>query len=429
MRGVVVVLLVTVLCIVLSTPQSSFVVGFVLVSPIRHKNSNKVLVLKSHNSDAEKWTSRSPISPRRLGRTAKKQTLYDILRSKPGDSVEQIKERYMKLVKEFHPDAKKSNNNSSDDDNDLSIINAAWDVLSDPAQRRAYDSQLLADNIAGGVQGFLDVAIPAFTKTATSTIQAAASANEVAQQTAQDMKSAYQQQAAQQKHAATVRKLQRQAASLESQAAQQEALQKQYQTQIQELPKGNDASAVPANAVDLTADTAKRLVRVLFHHKTNPPQSSKESQSIETHLQQLDTAQQQAKQAEKEHEQALRDTQNAVQAAQQAERALTEASVQLAAAQQAVRDATVARTQAQHELKARQGAATKAAQACTTQTRLYASRQVTLRGVLQQQHAAYVQRQGADLSDKVKDCQAQAKKLRAQAQGLQIEVRRLERQE
>ena len=63
---------------------------------------------------------------------------YQILQIKISASAQEIKQAYRRLVKEFHPDSQHVNANHET----IIQLNAAYEVLSDPHHRRAYDQKL-----------------------------------------------------------------------------------------------------------------------------------------------------------------------------------------------------------------------------------------------------------------------------------------------
>jgi len=114
---------------------------------------------------------------RQIDREAK--TLYDYLGASPKDTQEQLKVRYTTLAKTLHPDS----NPDRDVENsyyDLSEINAAWEVLKDPVERKNYDRTMqtkeISENIdsmvSKGIESFVTTAIPFFQKTASTTAAA-----------------------------------------------------------------------------------------------------------------------------------------------------------------------------------------------------------------------------------------------------------------
>ena len=71
-------------------------------------------------------------------------TLYDILRIQPDATQAEIKEAYLKLSKEYHPD---KNQNVTKQDKELIHsqyvkINEAYSVLGKESERRHYDAQI-----------------------------------------------------------------------------------------------------------------------------------------------------------------------------------------------------------------------------------------------------------------------------------------------
>ena len=65
-------------------------------------------------------------------------THYSALGLTPAASAEQIKRAYRLLAKQFHPDV----STAPDAQGKFALIAAAYEVLSDPLKRRAYDDQL-----------------------------------------------------------------------------------------------------------------------------------------------------------------------------------------------------------------------------------------------------------------------------------------------
>lgn len=68
---------------------------------------------------------------------------YTLLGCEENASFEEIKRRYQELARKCHPDKSSS---TSDDKGEYFIqITEAWQTLRDPASRKAYDAQLLAE--------------------------------------------------------------------------------------------------------------------------------------------------------------------------------------------------------------------------------------------------------------------------------------------
>ena len=67
---------------------------------------------------------------------------YEILEITNNASDEVIKASYKALVKKYHPD----NGNNLSISKDISLINEAYEVLSNPIKRREYDKKIKVDN-------------------------------------------------------------------------------------------------------------------------------------------------------------------------------------------------------------------------------------------------------------------------------------------
>jgi curved DNA-binding protein CbpA len=86
------------------------------------------------------------------------------LGANPKDTQGQLKIRYQTLAKKLHPD--------SNPDRDvinyyysLPEINAAWEVLKDPAERKRYDRSLQTKEITEGIESFVTMGIESFVTT------------------------------------------------------------------------------------------------------------------------------------------------------------------------------------------------------------------------------------------------------------------------
>ena len=119
--------------------------------------------------------------------------LYQILGASPKDSDAELKRKWQQLAKRLHPDANippKSSASAGASEGqglvqqqqqqqkypyDLSDVNAAWGVLSDPKERRRYDRALQAQELADTFEILLDAgiktAIPFFKKTADGAVK------------------------------------------------------------------------------------------------------------------------------------------------------------------------------------------------------------------------------------------------------------------
>lgn len=71
--------------------------------------------------------------------SALNQSHYDVLGIKNDCTLAEVKDQYIRLSKEFHPDT----NPESKDNKRILAINEAYSVLSKPGLRKAYDTELL----------------------------------------------------------------------------------------------------------------------------------------------------------------------------------------------------------------------------------------------------------------------------------------------
>ena len=115
--------------------------------------------------------------------TKQKRTLYEVLGASPTDSKAELKQSYLKLAKQAHPDARRSTSSQKNDlsllvisashhhhqhqfpqtVSDFSEITAAWSILGDPVERRKYDQSLqvseLSDRIATVATGLAELTV------------------------------------------------------------------------------------------------------------------------------------------------------------------------------------------------------------------------------------------------------------------------------
>lgn len=69
-------------------------------------------------------------------------TLYDLLEVSPNASPEVIKAAYRQLALKYHPDKQPNARARQQAEERMKQINAAYDILSDPARRAEYDRRL-----------------------------------------------------------------------------------------------------------------------------------------------------------------------------------------------------------------------------------------------------------------------------------------------
>jgi curved DNA-binding protein CbpA len=123
-------------------------------------------------------SSSSELQTRKTPKSKEDRTLYDVLGAKSTDSDLALKQRYLSLVKQLHPDSRQRfaiTNSEQELDDELRAVNAAWEILSNPVERKKYDRQVAATKFTEGVASFLgaswDMAIPLVQQTAKTTKQ------------------------------------------------------------------------------------------------------------------------------------------------------------------------------------------------------------------------------------------------------------------
>lgn len=82
---------------------------------------------------------------------------YAILQVSPAAEKEVIEAAYRKLAQKYHPDI----NRSPDAEEKMKRINAAYEVLSDPAKRAAYDARRYAEprQVRSALPGLMALAL------------------------------------------------------------------------------------------------------------------------------------------------------------------------------------------------------------------------------------------------------------------------------
>jgi DnaJ-class molecular chaperone len=76
---------------------------------------------------------------------------YDVLGVKWGASDVEIKEAYRRLMKECHPDVHQDEKKKADAEGRAKDINVAYDLLSDPQKKAAYDAPPQHPQFGGGI--------------------------------------------------------------------------------------------------------------------------------------------------------------------------------------------------------------------------------------------------------------------------------------
>ncbi len=113
------------------------------VNPILYRllNAGKV-----ERVEQLKWRTRAINEGRQppAKRTPAEHTLYDVLEVAPHAHPEVIQKAYKMLALRFHPDRCGTGDRKPFEEK-MKLINLAYETLSDPAKRAAYDTALAAD--------------------------------------------------------------------------------------------------------------------------------------------------------------------------------------------------------------------------------------------------------------------------------------------
>lgn len=278
-------------------------------------------------------------------------TLYDYLGASPRDTQEQLKIRYTTLVRTLHPDSK-PDRETQNSYYELSDINAAWEVLKDPLERKKYDRSVQAKEIAEGIeslvnkgiQAFETTAIPWMKKTADTTVAAVDASTKKAQKVNEQARSAYgvfelekESKAMDQKanaDAARASKIQKELfslstkkiASLEKQQQQQQPLSSAEAQRILKSFAATTATAITKPPAGLSNDM-----------KTFIDTEIKERDAFKTRL----STERSTQMAARKLEQAFKAEEIALKRLEDAQRAFEEARQHYAVAQEVDKEATV----------------------------------------------------------------------------------------
>ncbi len=374
-------------------------------------------------------------------------TLYDYLGASPKDSQEQLKIRYTTLAKKLHPDSNPDGNVESLY-YDLSEINAAWEVLKDPALRKKYDRELqskeIADSVGKGLETSLEFfannAIPFLQKTAVTTaaaMQKTASTTAAAMDASQKAAKEVNEQATkafgafetdqqikmleQKSNAESAKALKiqneinalptKKLASLEKKSqsplqALQQPKQKQQMQQQQQPLSSAEAEKILKNFKATTSTMKATPMSLLNDIKALTDTESKQRDATRV----LQSTERATQLAERKVEQAARAEEVAKKRLEEAQKALKEAQLNSAAAQEVDRKArTEERTAQQNSAK--------------IETILEKNRERVRVGLSQQQDAYMTCRTNELKKEKV-ECEKSSKKFSEQAKELKTKAKK-----
>ncbi len=97
-------------------------------------------VKTTHSYRYQQTTYQPP--PPRTQPPPRRDTLYDLLEVSPNASPEVIKAAYRQLALKYHPDKQPDARARQQAEERMKQINAAYNILSDPARRAEYDRRL-----------------------------------------------------------------------------------------------------------------------------------------------------------------------------------------------------------------------------------------------------------------------------------------------
>lgn len=352
-------------------------------------------------------------------------TLYDYLGASPKDSQEQLKIRYTTLAKTLHPDS----NPDGDVEGyyyDLSEINAAWEILKDPIERKRYDRSLQTKEIAEGIeslvsmgiQTFQTTAIPWLQKTADTTVAAVDASTKAAQEVNEQAKKTY-----------GAFELEQQIKMLEQKATTSATRASKLQKEIKALPTkkipGLEKKAQPRfqlqqqqqqQPVQLSSTEAQRILKAFqlsTTTKMKPPPAA-----LKNDMKQLADA-------ETKHTDALRTCQSVERATQAAARKVELASKaeetalkRLEEAQRAFRDAKQNHSSAQDADGRARAEERSALQSSTKAEAVLQKTRDRVRVGLVQQQDVFLDIRAKELAREKNECETVAKDLRDEAKAL-----------
>jgi len=362
-------------------------------------------------------------------------TLYDYLGASPRDTQEQLKIRYTTLVRTLHPDSKpdKDTQNSY---YDLSDINAAWEVLKDPLERKKYDRSVQAKEIAEGIeslvnkgiQAFETTAIPWMKKTADTTVAAVDASTRKAQKVNEQARSAYgvfelekESKTMEQRanaDAARASKIQKELlslptkkiAALEKQQQQQQPLSSAEAQRILKLFAATTSTSTSAATSTSTA-TTKPPAALSNDMKTFIDTEIKERDAFKTRL----STERSTQLAARKLEQAFKAEEIALKRLEDAQRAFEEARQHYAVAQEVDKEATVRERQAFQ-------ASTK------IETALERIRDKVRVGLLQQQDL-FLDKKAKELKKEIDEWERSSRNYQQEAETLRMQAREKAREQ
>mmetsp|Transcript_15929 Transcript_15929/g.39975 ORF Transcript_15929/g.39975 Transcript_15929/m.39975 type:complete len:425 (-) Transcript_15929:92-1366(-) len=363
-------------------------------------------------------------------------TLYDYLGASPKDSQAQLKIRYTELAKKLHPDSNPDGDISSY--YDLSEINAAWEVLKDPAERKRYDRSLqtkeitesIESSVGKGLEFFATNAIPFLQKTAVTTAAAISKTAEAAEATMDASQKAAKEVEEQAKKSYTAFETEQQIKSLEQKANAESTKAKKIQKEMIALPTTKIASLEKKSISPLQAKkqtqqqtlSSSEAQKIIKNFQASASTMKNPPVQLSNDIKVLTDTENKQNDAAKELQSTERAIQMAERQVQQAVRAEKMAQKKLEEAQKALKEAQLSASKAQEfDRKARLDERTAQQNSAKIETALQTTRERVRLGLSKQQDAYLTCRTNELKKEKLEREKAseiylnQAKELKAKA--------------
>lgn len=358
-------------------------------------------------------------------------TLYDYLGANPKDTQEQLKIRYTTLAKALHPDS----NPDRDVENsyyDLSEINAAWEVLKDPMERKRYDRSLQTKEITEGIESlvtkglesFATTAIPFLQKTAVTTaaaVQKTASTTAAAMDASTKAAKEVNEQATK---AYGAFEIEQQIKMLEQKSKTESMKALKLEKELVALPTQKIATLEKKQSRQQQLLSSVEAQRILNTFQATATAMKPPPTTLSNDIKLLTDTEANQKEAIKACQSAERATQMAVRKVEQAQSAEEMAQKRLEEAQKALKDAKMTHLAAQDAKKKASNEERMALQSSTKiETQLQKARDKVRTGLLQQQDA-FLGSRANELKKEKLECEKSSNEYMKEAKALRIKAKK-----
>jgi len=360
------------------------------------------------------------------------------LGASPKDTQEQLKIRYQTLAKKLHPD--------SNPDRDvinyyysLPEINAAWEVLKDPAERKRYDRSLQTKEITEGIESFVTMGIESFVttgipflkKTAATTAAAVDASTKAAKEANKQAQRAAKEANIKAQRTYGAFEIDQQIKALEQKSNADSARASKIQKDLDALPSKKIASLEKKPLLKQQQQqqplSSVEAQRILKNFQTSTTGMKPPPASLSNDIKMLTDSENKQKDALKACQSSERNVQMAERKVEQARRAEEMAQKRLEEAQLAFKEAK------QNHLNAQDGDRKAKAEerlALQSSTKIDSMLQRTSEkvriGLLQQQDAFLVSRANELKKEKL-ECETSSKKSLEEAKALKIKADKIEK--